>query len=103
MKYNFPQPVLQAQTVSEIIDAVVDKFGVTFDKIREKNRTYKIAVARQALCYLIRKKTDLQLVEIAAIVEYEDHSSVIHCLKVMELRMNEFPDIKKEIKNILSK
>lgn len=63
--------------VSEIIATVTARTGVSYAEIRGKSRRGPITRARQVLSYCIGLKTGLSSTQIARIVGYASHASVL--------------------------
>ncbi len=74
-------------TPSKVISTVADVFGVTAGEIKGKRRTSYVALARQAVMFILRSELDLPLERVAREVNRTDHTTVIHaCDKVEKLK-----------------
>ncbi len=60
-----------------IIAKVTEKFGISVEELKSKNKQRRIADARQVCMYLIREMTDLSLPRIGEIFN-RDHTTVLH-------------------------
>ncbi len=60
-----------------IISKVVERFGISVEELKSKNKQRRIADARQVSMYLIREMTDLSLPRIGEIFN-RDHTTVLH-------------------------
>lgn len=71
---------------SRIIEAVGEIFDVTPREIKGERRTAYIALARQAVMYLMREELGLPLEKVAKEVNRKDHTTVLHaCEKIGEM------------------
>ena len=74
-----------APTIEAIQEAVGGVLGVSREALLSKQRTPRVARARQLAMYLARELTPLSLAQIAR--EFNrDHSTVLHALKAVERR-----------------
>lgn len=80
-------PTLDAK-VQAIIAAVGDAESVHVNEIMGERRTARIAAARQLAMAIIRRDTNLSLVEVGEIFN-RDHGTVIHALKAVAARVGE--------------
>lgn len=90
--------------VEDIETEVLNYFKISPEIIRTKFRKHRIVIARYVLFYLIRKHTNMNLIEI---VEYispaiSDHSTVVHGVRFVTGQLsaktdNEIKDIFNEI------
>lgn len=73
--------------INDIVCVVCKAFGITEKEIKGKGRYKTVARARQILCYIIRKHTDLSLSDIAQFIYgHDDHTTVLyHIRRVTEL------------------
>lgn len=71
-------------TCENILNQVVQTFGVDMKSINSKSRKKEIVQARQAAMYLCRKHTTQSIVRIGAIVGDRDHATVLSALKKVE-------------------
>lgn len=67
--------------VEQILDAVVEHFGVRVDDLRSSRRTQSIVLPRQVAMHLARKLTSLSLEEIGQWFGGRDHSTVIYAVQ----------------------
>jgi len=61
-----------------IIESICFYLGFEYDDIRRKNRKRELVIARQMVCYFLRKYTVLTLADIGKIIGDRDHTTVIH-------------------------
>lgn len=80
-------------TPESIIAKVVERFGVTEEELKSKNKQRRIADARQIAMYLIREMTDLSLPRIGEIFS-RDHTTVLHGWRTISNSMAEDGEIR---------
>ena len=73
-----------------IIDCVCEYFDTTHEVLRKPNRTRERVIARQLICYFVRKYTQKTLFEVGQLIGNRDHTTVIHSINTV----NDFLDIK---------
>lgn len=71
-----------------IIAKVSERFGVSVEEFKSKNKQKRIAEARQVCMYLIREMTDLSLPKIGEIFN-RDHTTVLHGWRTISNAMAE--------------
>lgn len=71
-------------TVSEIMFAVCEYYGVTPQQIRSKTRKMPITRHRQMICYLSKLLTDASYPAIAKQVGRSDHSTILHARRTID-------------------
>ena len=71
-----------------IIAKVTDRFGISVEELKSKNKQRRIADARQICMYLIREMTDLSLPRIGEIFN-RDHTTVLHGWRTISDNMAE--------------
>jgi len=79
-------------TITNIIDAVVDHFGVKLSDLQSKRRQKSIAHPRQVCMYLARRLTRYSLEEIGGYFGGRDHTTVMHAVKTIEERRDADPE-----------
>ncbi|HEV2527520.1 MAG TPA: chromosomal replication initiator protein DnaA [Thermomicrobiales bacterium] len=67
-----------------ILETVAGHYGVSVDAIKGKTRTRDIVVPRQVAMFLIRKETEVSLVEIGQLLGGRDHTTVMHGITKVE-------------------
>ncbi len=87
---------------AELIQKVVaEAYQLKIEDFKSKKRSRPIAYPRQIAMYLCREMTDLSLPKIGEIFGGRDHTTVIHaCDKIAE-DMNNDPQIRKSINNLI--
>ncbi|MFN8676391.1 MAG: chromosomal replication initiator protein DnaA [Thermomicrobiales bacterium] len=71
-------------TRDDVIDAVLDYFGVGKKDLAGKSRTRENVVPRQIAMYLLRAETDASLIEIGGELGGRDHTTVLHGIRQVE-------------------
>ena len=88
-------------TVELIKEAVSKGFKIKIDEFNSKKRTRAIAYPRQIAKFLTRELTDLSLPKIGDEFGGRDHTTVIHAYEKISTDINENPDLKRKIDNIV--
>ena len=71
---------------ADVVEAVVDYYGVTLRELRGRARTKEIVLPRQVAMYLAKQLTSRSLPEIGRRFGNRDHTSVLHAVnKITEL------------------
>lgn len=76
-------------TISNIIDTVVEYYGVKLTDLQSKRRQKSIAHPRQVCMYLARRHTRYSLEEIGGYFGGRDHTTVMHAVRTIERRRTE--------------
>ena len=87
-------------TIDKIFRTVSDALGVSVEEIKGRRRTREIAAARHACTYLLKKLTDLSLIDIGRALD-RDHATVINSLKKMEQEIEENASFARQIKELM--
>lgn len=87
-------------TIDKIFRTVSDALGVPVEEIKGRRRTREIAAARHACTYLLKKLTDLSLIDIGRALD-RDHATVINSLKKMEQEISENAAFAQQIKKLM--
>lgn len=74
-----------------IIHAVCQRFGVTEQLLKSKNRTQRAVWPRWLCCLLIRELDRLSTPEIGRLLKM-DHSGVLYAIRCCESRIELYPD-----------
>lgn len=82
---------------SDIVKAVCTFYNVKPSHLRGPERNERIVLPRQVAMYLIRRKTDLKLMEIAEFLKRKDHTTVIHADEKISSLIMKDPNFKKEV------
>ena len=89
-------------SIENIQKIVSEYFGLPEDLLRSKTRKQEIANARMVSMYLAKKITNNSLKTIGLLHGGKDHSTVIHALRTIEMKINE-DEKQKEIINYLQR
>jgi len=76
-------------TITDIIDAVVDHYGVKLTDLQSKRRQKSIAQPRQLCMFLARRHTRYSLEEIGGYFGGRDHTTVMHAVRTIEQKMTQ--------------
>jgi hypothetical protein len=68
-----------ARSLGDVQEAVQLASGLNMYQILERTRKKEIVSVRQLLCYCMRKMCKMTYPSIAAVIGYNDHTSVMHC------------------------
>ncbi len=78
-----PATVKPEVTIANIIDAVINYYGVKLTDLQSKRRQKSIAHPRQVCMYLARRHTRFSLEEIGGYFGGRDHTTVMHAVKTI--------------------
>lgn len=90
------EPKKVGATKDMVIRIVCDYLGTPFESLKTRSRKRPIVKSRQYICYLLRKFTSESLHVISTLF-YQDHTTVIHNMRVIEDALQVDEDIRKEI------
>ncbi|HEX2359147.1 MAG TPA: chromosomal replication initiator protein DnaA [Solirubrobacterales bacterium] len=86
--------------VAEIQSVVAERFGVTPEQIRSRDRAAPVARARQVSMYLTRELTGLSLPAIARAFDRRDHTTVMHAIRRISERSTEDPALARTLEEL---
>ena len=81
----------------DIVQAVVDYYGVALRDLRGRARNREIVLPRQVAMYLLREETTASLVDIGSELGNRDHTTVMHGIAKIERQMEEDPSLRQQI------
>ena len=87
--------------INSIIEKVAAAFGVSADDIRSDKKKAEISNARQFAMYIMREVTNLTFEEIGAQFGGKKHSTVIYSIEAAESKMDDNPQLKTIVYDIL--
>jgi chromosomal replication initiator protein len=87
-------------TITSIIDAVIDYYGVKLTDLQSKRRQKSIAHPRQVCMYLARKHTRYSLEEIGGYFGGRDHTTVMHAVRTVEDKKNRDADFGRVLQSL---
>lgn len=91
MKYIQLDTSVSPESVANL---VCNKMGVPIERVRSKSRTQEVSFARHMICYVLKNKFRLSLKDIGSVVGIDDHTSVIHANKKIQIRVDRSEKIK---------
>lgn len=86
-----------------IIELVCAEFGYSPQDILGRSRTSEVSLARQTAMYLCRRHTESSLQQIAKSFGKKDHTTVLHAVRSIEVRLNEDDRVRHIVENIEKK
>jgi chromosomal replication initiator protein len=90
----------KAITSDQIIDTVIDFYGISRAEISGKGRRKDLVRPRQIAMYLIREEAGASLVEIGSVLGGRDHSTVVHGIEKIEAALDADQRLRDEIIDI---
>lgn len=97
--YVEPKHITIAAKMDVIFKTVNDYYGLTTEKIKEKNRSRLLVKCRQTGMYFMRKVKGATLMGIAKMYEC-DHTTVIYSVEKADTLMENEPDYASEITSL---
>ena len=94
--------VLKHRPLYIIIEETAKYFSLTSDDLKGQNRARNIVNARQTAMYIIRKLTNLSLVDIGDSFNGRDHSTVLSSIRKVEESISASRESSQMIKDIIS-
>jgi len=95
-----PKPEVR---ITNIIDVVIDHFGVKLTDLLSRRKPKSIAMPRQVCMYLAREHTRLSLQEIGGHFGGRDHTTVMHAHRVIRDRRQQDDDFDRLIGSLESR
>jgi chromosomal replication initiator protein len=96
---NIPTSVM----VDRIITAVCEKYNVSPDDLKSKNKSAHIANARHVAIYLIRTMTQMQYKQIGNIFGSRDHSTVKSSEDKVKINIKTVKNFETELNELIKK
>ena len=92
-------PGVSRESVSpdHIFDQVVAHYGVTVGDLMARNRTKKVAGARQVAMYLLIYELQLSPTQVGRLLGGRDHATVIHGAGRINAEMNENSSLRQDV------
>ena len=84
----------------DIINTVAMYYDLKPSQIKGSSRKQNIALARQVAMYLMRKRLNLNLEEVAFLIKRKDHTTVLHGSNKIESMMFHNQEFKQEVERI---
>ncbi len=92
----------EAPTPELIIEETSNYYGLHPDDLKGQSRSRNIVIARQTAMYIIRKLTNLPLIEIGAYFQDRDHTTVLSSIRKVEDSIKTNFEASQAIKDITS-
>jgi len=83
-----------------IINAVTEYYGIKITDLQSKRRHRSVALPRQVCMFLARKHTRHSLEEIGGYFGGRDHTTVMHAVRTIELKIDAESDFQRLIKSL---
>lgn len=87
----------------DIIQAVCDEYNITREQLHSKSRKQPLPEARQIVAWYNVKALNQSLNQVKRFLGYGNHSSVIHCVKTVNNRMEVEREFRELVEKILNK
>jgi chromosomal replication initiator protein len=87
-------------SLSEIVDAAAQEFGVERTSLMARDRRPAVAAARQVAMYLARELTEHSLPEIGRGVGDRNHTTVLHAVNRVSAAMRSDPAVRSAVDNL---
>jgi chromosomal replication initiator protein len=84
-------------SLSEIVDAAAEEFGVERTSLLARDRRPSVATARQVAMYLARELTDHSLPEIGRGIGDRNHTTVLHAVNRVSAALHSDPDVRNAV------
>lgn len=91
----------QSMTPLKVSRAVAKEFGVTLTALRSARRSQSLVLPRQCAMWLCRKLCHLSYPELGTFFDRQ-HSSVIHAVRKLEIRLGKEPALRQRIARLES-
>lgn len=87
-------------TLESILNVASDYFGISVDELVGRNRSAKIALARQIVMFVMREELGASLPQIGQTLGGRDHSTVIHGCEKIGGELSRDPDLARSISEL---
>ncbi len=94
------QKAVKPININNIIKTVANYYSVKVTDLKGKRRTKDIVIPRQVAMYLIYDLTETPFMSIGELLGGRDHTTVMHGVKKMEIKVKEEEKTKQDIVNI---
>jgi len=91
------------RTVEQVQRLVAESFQLRPEELTWRGRTGRLRIPRQIAMYLARKGTNATYAEIAAGFGGRDHSTVMHAVRSVEVRLEAEPEFKGLVEGLAAK
>jgi chromosomal replication initiator protein len=87
-------------SLSEIVDATAQEFGVAPASLRSKSQQRQVSLARQVAMYLARKHTDHSYTDIGKGIGGRDHSTALKSVDRVKAALLTDADVRRSVENL---
>lgn len=87
-------------TLETILNSASDYFGISVDELVGRNRSAKIALARQIVMFVMREELGASLPQIGHVLGGRDHTTVIHGCDKITGDLNRDPELARTISEL---
>jgi len=94
------ETIADARSISEIVDATVQEFGVDRRALLSKSRRRDITTARQVAMYLARELTEHNYTDIGRGIGDRDHTTAINAVKRVKAALLTDPAMRASVENL---
>lgn len=91
---------IKGQDHNKILDAVCEFYGQPREKVLTKSRKRELAWCRQVFCHFCRQYTSMTKVQIGQFLGGRDHTTVIHCERLVQDILDTDPTKIKELREV---
>lgn len=96
---NIPTSVM----VDRIITAVCERYGVSADDLKSKNKSAHIANARHVAIYLVRTMTQMQYTQLGQIFGNRNHSTIMSSEEKVKINIKTVKNFEVELSELIKK
>ena len=89
--------------VDRIITAVCERYGVSADDLKSKNKSAHIANARHIAIYLIRTMTQMQYTQLGQIFGNRNHSTIMSSEEKVKINIKTVKNFEVELSELIKK
>jgi chromosomal replication initiator protein len=94
------ETIADSRSISEIVDATVQEFGVDRRALLSKSRRRDITTARQVAMYLARELTEHNYTDIGRGIGDRDHTTAINAVKRVKAALLTDPAMRASVENL---
>jgi len=84
----------------KVLDAVIQKFGLTIEKLLGRDRTKDIARSRQIAMYLLREEAKISFPQIGEVLGGRDHSTIMSAYEKIKEQLHSDRKLEQDIVSI---
>jgi chromosomal replication initiator protein len=94
--------VPQHVTLSQVVQAVIDHYGVSLEEMRDSTRAKRVSFPRQVAMYLARTETDESFPSIGDYLGGRDHTTILYGHEKVAELLETDADVRREVMAIKS-